>query len=236
MRLECRIIPPVDLKNNHVQQMFDLMEKNYIGISYDSFLRDLHQKDTLFLFHASSKIFGFTGLKLYPFKFENKDIVIAYSGDTVLDEKYRGTLSIPVYWGIYMLKLSEKYPNLYWLLTSKGFRTYRYLSVFFKDFIPSPNQNNPYLIRLRNQITKEIFPNGYDSSLGILNRGENSQSIRNIEADQIAIEVSKDPYIQYFGKTNPNFDKGHELVCLAHFHSTNINQYILRILNNKSNV
>ncbi|PJZ95178.1 hypothetical protein CH372_08575 [Leptospira meyeri] len=217
-------------------QMFALMEKNYVGLLFDSFIEDLKQKDSIFLFHSNRTIYGFTGLKLFPFHFEDQDLLIAYSGDTVLDESFRGTLSIPVYWGIFMLKLSEKHPNLYWLLTSKGFRTYRYLSVFFKDFIPMPTQTNQFLVRLRDQVANKFFPNLYNPNLGILNRGENSQTIRDIVTDRNVMRISKDPFIKFFEKTNPDFDKGHELVCLAHFHPSNIHQYILRILNDKSNV
>lgn len=236
MRLDCKIVSPTELSQENISQMFILMEKNYIGINFESFCKDLDQKDSIFLFHNNHTIFGFTGLKLLPFQFEDQEILIAYSGDTVLEESFRGSLSIPVNWGIYMLKLSENHPNLYWLLTSKGFRTYRYLSVFFKEFIPMPNQSNEFLVRLRMQVANKFFPNEYETKLGILNRGENCQTIRNIVADQNAMNGSKDPFVQFFKQSNPDFDKGKELVCLAHFHFSNINQYILRILMNKSNV
>lgn len=236
MRLDCRTISPIELSEEEIHQMYSLMEKNYKGVAIDSFKKDLKSKDTVFLFSDQDRIQGFTGLQFKPYQFSNTEILIAYSGDTVLEQTYRGTLSIPVYWGRYMLSLSENNPSLFWLLTSKGFRTYRYLSVFFKEFIPMPSPPNEYLFHLREQIAKEFFGDSFDRTTGILDRKENNQAIMDPDSDWNAIRASKDPYIQFFEKANPNFDKGNELVCLAHFHQTNICNYILRILKNKSNV
>ena len=216
--------------------MFDLMQENYIGVNFETFREDLYAKSEIFLFFGEGKIQGFTGLQFLKLNVENSELLIAYSGDTVLDKTYRGSLSIPVNWGRYMLGLSKSHSKLYWLLTSKGFRTYRYLSVFFKEFIPMPEPSNYSLTMLRENIAIHLFGSSYDSRKGILVRDNNVQTIKDIEIDKNAIKSSNDPFINFFEQSNPNFELGHELVCLAHFHSSNISPYILRILESTKNV
>ncbi len=236
MRLDCKIVSPDHLTESEILQMYDLMDKHYQGVVLESFRKDLDAKSKVFLFFKNNLIQGFTGLHFKSVIFKEKEMLVAYSGDTVLSKTYRGSLSIPVYWGRYMLKLSETEPHLYWLLTSKGFRTYRYLSVFFHHFIPKPESLNTDLDELRDWIAKVYFGEDYDHKTGILIRSKNTQTIRDITGDKKAIASSKDTFINYFATANPNYHLGHELVCLAHFQAKNIHPFILRVLKSNRNV
>ena len=56
-----------------------------------------------------------------------------------------GSLALPVAWGRLMLSLEEvgAGQHLYWLLTSKGYKTYRFLPVFFNEFYPCFSSPTP---------------------------------------------------------------------------------------------
>ncbi|TGM81957.1 hypothetical protein EHR01_03990 [Leptospira mtsangambouensis] len=230
LNLNCEIVEPTDLSESQINQMYDLMVKNYTGMNLFYFQADLKEKTKILLFYNDQSIEGFTSLKINTMELDNQTIQIAYSGDTVLAKEFRGSLAIPIYWGKFMLKVSEgKYP-LYWLLTSKGFRTYRYLSVFFKDFFPKPEGSYEDLKLLRNLISIQNFGDDFDPTKGILKRKTNIQTIIEIESDKKAIENSKDPYIKFFASANPNYVLGEELVCIAKFSKDNILPFIYRYL------
>ncbi|PJZ43833.1 hypothetical protein [Leptospira brenneri] len=236
MNLDCRIVSPKELSDLQIRQMFLLMEKNYIGVETDTFYNDLYTKTKIFLFSKDKTIHGFTSLKLDSIEWKKKKIQVSYSGDTVLAKEFRGSLSIPIHWGRYMLRISQDQTPLYWLLTSKGFRTYRYLSVFFKDFIPNPNTNNTELKELREYIAIQTFGSDYHSDKGILRRSRNLQTIRDVASDKNYIAKTKDSYIKFFGEHNPNYHQGDEMVCLAKFDKSNIIPFIYRYLISDQNV
>ncbi|TGL55100.1 hypothetical protein EHQ59_05695 [Leptospira kemamanensis] len=233
LNLDCKIVSPESLIDSQIQQMYSLMEENYLGMEFPSFCSDLMEKTKVFLFHKEETIQGFTTLKLKTQEIENQTIQIAYSGDTVLSKKFRGTLSIPIYWGRYMLEVSKEEIPLYWLLTSKGFRTYRYLSVFFKVFYPNPLIENESLKRYRDLIASLQFGEEFNKQTGILKRKKQVQTIRDLDSEEIAITHTKDPYIQYFVSQNKNYHLGEELVCLAPFSKSNIIPIIYRYLLSK---
>ena len=72
----------------------------------------------------------------------DKQVRLLFSGDTVIEERHRNSLSLPVAWGKMMLGILSEQPTapLYWLLISKGYKTYRYLPVFFHDYFPRPGR------------------------------------------------------------------------------------------------
>jgi hypothetical protein len=121
---------------------------------------------------------------------------------------------------------------LYWLLTSKGYKTYRYLSVFFRDYFPQPNR----VIATRERQVLDAFAghlfNGrLDREFWIVRAASNGQRLRAGVAD-ISDAKLKNPDVAYFDKMNSGHAKGDELVCLARFSDDNLTPFILKRLVN----
>ena len=63
---------------------------------------------------------------------------VIYSGDTIMAREAWGTPALPRAWINSVNLLRETYPRgkYYWLLLTSGFRTYRFLPVFWREFHP----------------------------------------------------------------------------------------------------
>jgi hypothetical protein len=141
-------------------------------------------------------------------------------------------LALPVAWGPLMLSLLATHPgrDLYWLLTSKGYKTYRFLPVFFHEFIPCHSKDAPgFEKNLLQSVATSRFGTRFDPSAGILRAPKGAQRLREGIAE-LDDKRLRDPHIAYFQQLNPGHRNGDELVCLARFHPDNLSPFIRRHL------
>jgi hypothetical protein len=169
---------------------------------------------------------------LIPYQIQDRKINIIFSGDTIIDKNYWHSLALPISWGRLMLSTLSQYPDseLYWLLTSKGYKTYRFLPIFFREFYPTFTRNTPsFETAVMNSFASYKFGDRYNRSTGILTAATGAQKLAPGVADITEIR-RKDGHIVFFERMNPNHARGDELVCLARCQSQNINPFILRYL------
>ena len=58
--------------------------------------------------------------------------------------------------------------DLYWFLISKGYKTYRFLPVFFHEFYPRWDVPTPSWARaMLDAVARALFPEDYDGEKGI---------------------------------------------------------------------
>ena len=131
-----------------------------------------------------------------------------------------------------MLSLLARHPgtNLYWLLTSKGYKTYRFMPVFFHEFHPcyAPNR------RPLKTICCEAWPSAALEHVltpppefcGPI-RATNgcATGLRNWTTNGFVIRTW-----HFFRNGIRATPQGDELVCLARFHPDNLKPYIRRQL------
>jgi hypothetical protein len=234
MNLDWNYMTPNLLKDQEILVMLSLMQESYIGVTEISFRKDLFEKSKILLLKEKDSIVGFTTFLFGVHEFDSKKVRICFSGDTVISKSYRGSLSLPIYWGLCMYEELEKNTDrLYWLLTSKGVKTYRYLPVFFYKFVPSPLNESSELELLKNKIAKDCFKDEFDPAKGILVRNKDRQSIIDWREDEEYILRKKDIYTSFFYEKNRKFMLGEELVCLAEFSRDNIKKFIRKTLDGK---
>jgi hypothetical protein len=69
---------------------------------------------------------------------------VVYSGVTIIRSEYWGTPQLPSTWIKTVLeKSAEMVQPLYWLLISSGYKTYRFLTVFYKEFYRATTSQHP---------------------------------------------------------------------------------------------
>ena len=142
-----------DLTNADVRTMFSVFCENFDGATLETFTRDLHSKNWVILLRdvATQTLQGFSTLSLYETLYNGQPISVVYSGDTIIRPAYWGTPELPSAWIKTVLEKSATMPQpLYWLLISSGYKTYRFLTVFYKEFYPCfdkppppPNKSPP---------------------------------------------------------------------------------------------
>jgi hypothetical protein len=129
-----------------------------------------------------------------------------------------------------MIDLLKAHPDtpLYWLLISKGLRTYKYLPTCFIEYYPHWQNETPQNIsQLMNQLGKYRFNEFYNPDTGIVSARENGQYLK--DEFQPSIKTDK-PYESFFYNKNPGYMKGDELLCLTRLSLENILPDILAAL------
>jgi hypothetical protein len=221
-----KVISKDELSREDIGSMYELMRKYYHNMKTDKFLSDLEEKKWVLLIRGQNQeIQGFTTITLFQGR-NNQEIVHGvYSGDTVVDKKCRGSGVLQLTWLRFVLSLSEKLvpERLFWLLISKGYKTYRFLPSYFKRFYPSVDESaTDELKNILDGFAGEKFGDQYDPKSGLITlRGESDYiKEREIEPDKL-----KDPYIRFFLEKNPYYYRGVELACLTELSISNLTEF-----------
>ncbi len=227
-----KIINVEDLSKEQKDSMFFLMYNFYSNTKRETFDDDLQEKDwVLMLFEKHTQlIVGFSTQMLFSYYFNNKEIKVLFSGDTIIHRDYWGSMGLSLIFGELMIRLINKYENheLYWLLISKGVRTYKYLPAFFIEFFPVFNKKTPDDIKqLMTLLGKKKFPKLYDTKTGIVRAKKNAQFLK---TDYQPKREPRKKHEIFFYKSNPNFISGDELLCITRLSINNINPFIKRMI------
>jgi Acetyltransferase (GNAT) domain len=203
--------------------MFELLAVHFEGVSHEQFTRDLAEKNRVILLLRDERLVGFSTLLAYTAAFEGESLNVIYSGDTVVAPEAWGTTALPRAWIAAVNEWREELPEgrCFWLLLTSGFRTYRFLPVFWREFFPCFNKPTPVQAqRLLNQLSQERFGSQFDSSSGVV-RFSSPQRLR-ASLKEVPSGRERDPHIAFFLATNPGHVRGDELVCLTELSDENL--------------
>lgn len=232
MALKAVIRPVTDLTESQVQEMLSLMQAYYLNVTPEQFVKDLKEKDFVILLFDEGYIRGFSTWMLCDHDCEGRRVSVIFSGDTIVERSHWRSLALPLAWGRLMLSALAEHPGqeLYWLLTSKGYKTYRFLPVFFREFYPSyAREAPPFEKALLCSLARRKFGSRFNPETGIIQAAEGAQCLHPGIAD-ITEARRTDKHVAFFEKANPGHARGDELVCIARCHEDNLNPFILRQL------
>jgi hypothetical protein len=230
MHLSYNVVAIEDLLPITIEQMLRLLGQHFDNVDADTFAADLAAKDRVILLHEpeQGRLCGFSTLQVYA----HEDIRVAFSGDTIIAPEHWGSIQLPLAFGHTLLNELERRPDqpLYWLLTSKGFRTYRFLPVFFRQFAPHFAGSDQGLTELRNRVAQDRWGERFDASAGLLRADSHAQRLSDKLLERDRQHRQRDPHIAYFFQHNPGYAKGDELVCFAPFRPDNLCAFVRRKL------
>lgn len=219
---------PVDkLSELEKTEMRTLLQRHFNGVTPGQFEVDLSEKNWVILLREEEELKGFSTLQFYQAEHQGEPIRVIYSGDTITDPSMWSSPSLAQAWGKAILAMHENCSErLYWLLISSGFRTYRFLSTFFKEFYPRHDQATPITTQaLMDQLAHDKFQANYAEGLVRFPRPQ----VLTPELCQIPPERLKDPHVAFFERVNPGHANGDELVCLAEIAYDNVTRAGLRV-------
>lgn len=212
-----RVLPISAISPAMKETMFSLFQRHYENVSWEQYNIDLSKKNYILLLEHESTILGFSTQQILETTFQEKPIRILFSGDTIIDKEYWGEQELVRLWCTFagqVLGQKSSIP-LYWYLLSKGYRTYLYLPVFFKEFFPHYQRETPLFFKqLMDFVSFLLYPDHYCPEQGTL-IFKQSQGNLNQELSQIPPSKQHHPHVQFFLQKNPNFALGNELVCMA---------------------
>jgi hypothetical protein len=214
--IQFRLVPRAELSPANKTKMFGLLTQHFDGVTPEQFARDLAEKNLALLLEREDALVGFSTLQAYTTTFEGETINVIYSGDTIVTPGAWGTTALPRAWVAGVDALRAKLPpaRCFWLLLTSGFRTYRFLPVFWREFFPRFDAVMPETSqRMLDQLAKERFGNQFDFESGVA-RFTNPQCLKD-GLEQIPEGRERDPHISFFISHNPGHANGDELVCLT---------------------
>ncbi len=217
-------LPKSSLTDQDIQQMANLFQDYFENTSPETFQRDLDNKNWVIILRdtVSQSIQGFSTLAFYESLVKTQPVGVVYSGDTIIHPAYWGTSELPRIWGKTVLEIGEQLPKpLYWLLISSGYKTYRFLTIFFKEYYPRHDRATPVEVKdVLHHLARERFGPEYYPELGIVRFSQGATPLREGVAE-ITPRRLKDPHVGFFVARNPGHIQGDELVCLTRVHVDN---------------
>jgi hypothetical protein len=204
--------------------MYALFADYFAGTDRARFESDLAEKDGVILLRDGNRIGGFSTFKWI----EAGDVLAFFSGDTIVDREYWGETILSRMWAqIAFAKAETTDRKVYWFLISSGYKTWRFLPVFFREFYPHPEiPTPPEAQRLIDDLGFRKFGDQYAN--GIV-RFRNATPLRRGVAE-ITEERMRDPLIAFFARANPGHANGDELACVTEVSRANLTRAGQRML------
>jgi hypothetical protein len=234
MKLRGAIVETCRLTTADRDAMFQLMEQSYANMRRHRFDADLGAKHWAILVRSppSNHIVGFSTQVMLTAQIERQAVRALYSGDTVVDRQHWGDPALANAWGNFALSLIDRYPAgpLYWFLTSKGFRTYRYLPLFFHSYFPRPHVPIPMWARSAiDHFGRLVGGEWYDPFTQIIRAGPHKDFTKPHIAEP-GSRTAADPHVRFFVERNAGFARGDELCCIAPLTRENFTRAAYRVI------
>lgn len=205
------------LNSEILSEMYHLFEKYYVDISYEQFIEDLNEKThVMFIRNEHNVLVGFSTI----FKKKMPDVgrgTFLYSGDTVIREDYWGTkyLQMAFFYFILRAKIASPFEPVYWMLISKGYKTYMMMKRNFISCWPRKEGSTPSRFKgVQDRFYREKFGTAYKAEKDLIIFEKSKGAVKGDIAAP-SEESRKDLDIQFFLKKNPNYPEGEELTCIT---------------------
>jgi len=226
------VLPRHALSAARREAMRALLVRHFDGVSELDFTRDLEDKQWIVLLEdADGQLHGFTTLRGYVSHAGGRPVRVVCSGDTIVDPRARRGQLLARGWLEAVLRHAAGGDDLplYWLLICSGYRTYRFLPVFFREYWPRFDRDTPVdLLATLRALATERWNDRFLPAAGIV-RLARPQLLRGVDA-RVPAGRKRDPHVAFFLRANPGHARGDELVCVAPIAPENLTPAGRRVL------
>jgi hypothetical protein len=234
MRLQGLVVPAAAVTGRQRDEMFALMDRYYAGTDRATFEADLGEKHWVILLcdPVTGAVHGFSTQMLLEGDVAGRPVQALFSGDTIVARDHWGDQVLAGVWGRLALTLIDApgEAERYWFLISKGYRTYRYLPLFFHEFYPRHDRPTPPRAReVIDTLAGRKYPGQYDPAAGVVRGGAGKDRLRPGVAELTAGRLH-DPHVGFFVARNPGHAAGDELCCLAPLSRANFTPAAYRVI------
>jgi hypothetical protein len=223
--LKGKIIKVKNLSDEQIKNMYSIMTKYFDNIIESVFYDDLSKKeDAVLLCDENDIIHGFTSIAIFPY---DECTQLIFSGDTIIEKEHWGNNNLQPIWINNALAHAEEFDGkTYWLLLSKGYKTYEFLPAFFNNFFPRVETETPEKTqKIIDVFAHQQFGDKYQNGVWVAGKDFLKKNFAVISKMQL-----KDKNVAFFLEKNPNYINGNELVCIAELSVDNLNRVGRRIL------
>jgi hypothetical protein len=217
---------------------YRLLCRGFLGVTRQDFIRDFEEKDAVIVLRkedSEGEVVGWSTLIVLTLELpagakEVQEVKAVFSGDTVVLPEYRSGVGLGVELVGYFLQTYDRFPwhSVYYVLTSKGWRTYKIMPFFFNEFAPHydrPTTADEQLVM--DAFGRKKYPRNYDAKRGVI-----TFSPQRVRPDGVdAAPAHPDRHAAFFLSRNPSYLEGHELVCVARIAPANFTGVVRRLVN-----
>jgi hypothetical protein len=232
--LKAAITPISQLAPADKTRMFELMRAYYDSIAEQQFLSDLSKKDAVILLKdRSGAIQGFSTLASVRVNLDGKTLRAIFSGDTVIDKRHWGQRALGKAFLRYLFveKAKSPFAPLYWLLISKGYKTYLMMANNFSEHYPRFDRSTPARAkRIMDSFYSKLYPANYNPQTGLIETPGEACRLKSVVAAIPAALAESNPRIAFFARSNPQWREGAELACIARMTLWMPLQYALKVV------
>jgi hypothetical protein len=234
MRLTAGLADVADVTPDLRDEMFSLMTAHFAGVGRAAFEIDLADKRWVILVRdpAAGRLCGFSTQTVLETEVDGQAVRALFSGDTIVRRDSWGDPALTHVWGRFALSLIDAHAGeeFYWFLISQGYKTYRFLPVFFREFYPRHDAPTPGRVRaVIDALAGQRYPTSYDPARGIVRATAAQYRLRPGLADVIPGRL-RDPHVRFFQARNPGHGGGDELCCLAPLTRANFTPAAYRVI------
>ena len=203
-------------------EMFTLLSAHFEGVTRPQFERDLAEKNWVIEIRRDGRLLGFSTLLVCERGFDGEAITAIFSGDTIVSPEAWNSPALARTWiaAVNSLRTSAPDRRCFWLLLTSGFRTYRFLPVFWREFYPRFDAVTPPAFR---RLTDSLASSQYGEQYGAdgIVRFDSPQRLRAALAEPPAGRAN-DVHVAFFLERNPGHRCGDELACIAEIAESNL--------------
>lgn len=217
-RLSAQIVPQREVTALMRQEMFALFERYYDLVDAQTFAKDMAAKDEVIILRDSGdgSIRGFCTLLLTRGEHQGRAYYTLFTGDTIVDKPYWGQTVFhqAFIWHWAKIAWRLKAP-VYWLLITKGYKTYLIFSRNCPEHWPRYDKATPAWEQgMIDDASARHFGATYLAKLGVVREGEHQPRLKPGVAGVDEVEALE-PDIEFFMRANPEHARGDQLVCAA---------------------
>src|ERR1700722_7940917 len=204
-RLSVEGVPRATLAAADRRAMYRLLETYFAHTSFAQFEEDLAEKELVILLREpfESSVVGFSTLMTIRASVAGSNVAGFFSGDTIIAREYWGSSLLGRAWLKTVFEETDRIHRFapetitYWFLISSGYKTWRYLPIFFREYLPHPEAKAAAFdgAVLRALATRK-FAHQYDSHRGIVHF-DRANPLRTGVAD-VTVQRLRDPMVDFF--------------------------------------
>ena len=217
------LLPRAALSSAQRDEMHALLTQHFEGVTRAQFERDLAEKNWVVEIRREGRLLGFSTLLVCEAQLDGRALTAIYSGDTIVAPEAWGSPALARAWiaAVNHLRAAAPARPCHWLLLTSGFRTYRFLPVFWREFFPRHDAPvPPHARRLLDHLARARYGDGYDAAAGIV-RFPHPQRLRG-PLGALPAGRAKDARVAFFLARNPGHAAGDELACLTEISAENL--------------
>src|SRR5262245_9277471 len=200
-----RTVATAELGARERDAMRCLLGRYFEGVQPGQFEADLAEKEWAILLHdAAGELRGFSTLMRLRQVVDGRPVLAFFSGDTIIERDFWGDDELPRQWGRLVLPLAAAEPDAdaYWFLICSGYKTYRFLPVFYREFYPTGRCATPPAVRrIIDALAVAKFGAAYDAGRGVVRLARATPLRRGVA--EITPRRLRDPHVAFFAAANP---------------------------------